>query len=110
VGAGLTREEERDEHGEEHHVGGEEREDGKTNFVEQFAGAVFLMTPVVVAAASAAARRTPVNWGLAAYARLFPFRFRRGVRKGGGHSILCEEELNSLWIGRTLETMGGLVL
>jgi hypothetical protein len=60
VGAGLTREEERDEDGKKHHVGGEDGEDGETNFVQKFARATALVLAVVITAATAAASRAPV--------------------------------------------------
>jgi hypothetical protein len=44
------------------------------------------MLPVVIAAAATATGGPSVNRRFAANSRLFPFRFRRGMRKGSGHS------------------------
>jgi hypothetical protein len=43
------------------------------------------MLPVVIAAAAAATGGPSVNRRFAANPWLFPFRFRRGMRKGRGH-------------------------
>ena len=86
VGARLAREKQRHQDGEKHHVGGEDGEDRKANLVQQFARTSALMLPVVIAAAAAAAGGPPVNRRFAANSWLFPFRFRRGMRKGSGHS------------------------
>ncbi len=52
-----------------------------------------LILSVVVAPASAPAGRPAVKGRLAADSRLFPFRFRWGVRKGGRHEGLCVDEI-----------------
>ena len=86
VRARLARKKERDQDGKEHHVGGENGEDGKANLVQQLAWAAVLVLAIVVASATPTASGSPVNGRFAANSCLFPFRFRRGMRKGSGHS------------------------
>jgi hypothetical protein len=66
------------------------------------------MLPVVVASAPSAARGTPVNRGFPANSWFFPFRFRRGVRKGRGHAqSSVKMSILSLLFGRIVpKTVG----
>ena len=86
VGARLAREEQRHQDGEEHHVCRENGKDRKANLVKELARTSALMLPIIIASASSAASGPPVNRRFAANSWLFPFRFRRGMRKGSGHS------------------------
>jgi len=84
--ASLASKEDSHQNGEKHGVGREERKDRKADLMEQFAGTAAFMLPIVIAAAATAATRgSAVKRRLAADSRLFPFRFRRGMRKGSGH-------------------------
>jgi hypothetical protein len=51
--------------------------------------------PIVVASASAAARRPAINRRLPADAWFFPFDIRWRARKGNGH---CEASIVEKWI------------
>ena len=86
MGARLARKEERDQNGKKHHVRCEDRKNGEANLIEQLAGASPLVLAIVVSAATSTAGGSPVDWRFAANSWLFPFRFRRGMRKGSGHS------------------------
>jgi hypothetical protein len=85
VHACLAGKEKNYQHDKKHHVSCQTKEDEKSNAVEQFARTTVLSPPIVIATTASATRGTPVDWGFAADSRLFPFRFRRGVRKNRGH-------------------------
>jgi hypothetical protein len=53
-----------------------------------------IVLPIVIASATAASSRTPVKGRFAADSWLFPFRFRRGMRKGDRHLGLCPDQTN----------------
>jgi hypothetical protein len=71
--SGLARVEQSDQNNEKHHVGGEEAEDGGAGAVQAFAGTPVGMLPLVVTAATPAARWAPIDWRLASGSRGFPF-------------------------------------
>jgi hypothetical protein len=86
VSARLAREEQRDQNGKKHHVRRKDGEDREANLVKQLARTAPLVLPIVIASTAPTAGGSPVNRRFAANSRLFPFRFRRGMRKGSGHS------------------------
>jgi hypothetical protein len=102
----LSREKEDDQHGKKHHVAGKTEEHKEPDAMEQFARTSALIPPVIVASSTTAACGAPVDGRFAADSRLFPFRFRRGVRKGRGHAqssinqTSVKMSILSLWLGR----------
>src|ERR1035437_8199830 len=81
----LAREEEQDKRGKEEHVSRKGGKQEEPDAVREFEGAAALIFPLVVPAAATTAGRPPVHGRFAADSRLFPFRLRRGARKGRGH-------------------------
>jgi hypothetical protein len=108
VGASLSCKEKHHQHGKKHHVAGKAEEDKEPDPMQEFARAASCMTPIVVATAATAACGAPVNWRFSAYSWLFPFRFRRGMRKGSGHArSSVKKSILSLLFGRIAkETVG----
>jgi hypothetical protein len=97
VGARLARKKQRDQDGEEHHVAREAREEKEANLVKQLARTTALVLPVVIAPTPSTAGWPAIYGWLAADSWLFPFRFRRGVRKGSGHpKPLCKSDYTTL--------------
>jgi hypothetical protein len=86
VSASLARKEQRNQDGKKHHVRRKDGEDREANLVKQLARTSPLVLPIVIASTAPTAGGSPVNRRFAANSRLFPFRFRRGMRKGSGHS------------------------
>jgi hypothetical protein len=102
----LSREKEHNQHGKKHHVAGKTEEHKESDAMKQFARTSALIPPVIVASSATAAGRASINWRFSADSRFFPFRFRRGVRKGRGHAQSSMNQTSvkmsilSLWLGR----------
>ena len=67
--------------------------DEKPNAIKQLTRTPSLIFSVVIAPASATAGRPAIKGRFSSDSRIFPFRFRWGVRKGGGHGGLCVVEI-----------------
>jgi hypothetical protein len=106
VGACLSREEKHHKHCKKHHVAGKTEEHKEPDAMKQFARPSALTAPVVVASTATAAGRASIDGRFAANSWFFPFRFRRGVRKGRGHAqsfmnqTSVKMSILSLWLGR----------
>jgi len=97
----LPSEEKHNKHGKKHHVTGKSEENKEPDAMKQLAGAPAFISPVVVTTSTTAAGRAPINGRFAADSWFFPFRFRRGVRKGRGHAqSSVKMSILSLWLGR----------
>src|SRR5208283_1231424 len=81
VRAGLAGIEGYQQHDEEHHVASQGTKDKCAGAVQQFSWAAPRLSPVVVAATAAAARRPAVNGWLAPGSGRFPFDFGGNGRK-----------------------------
>jgi hypothetical protein len=111
MGAGLARKEECNKDGEEHHVASESRKQEEANFMKQFAWTAAIMLPIIVAATASTAGGPAIERRLAADSRFFPFRFRRGMRKGSGHQKpLCNSDYTTFrWTQRQCKWMAFLL-
>jgi hypothetical protein len=82
----LSREKKHHKHGKKHHVASKTEEHKESDAMKQFARTPALIPPVIIASSATAAGGAPINGRSATYSWFFPFRFRRGVRKGRGHA------------------------
>jgi hypothetical protein len=106
VRACLPREKKHHKHCKKHHVAGKTEEHEEPDAMQQFARTSALIPPVIVTTATTAAGWASINRRFAANSWFFPFRFRRGVRKGSGHAPSSMNQTSvkmsilSLWLGR----------
>ena len=106
VRACLPREKKHHKHCKKHHVAGKTEAHEEPDAMKQFARTPALIPPVIIASPATAAGGASINGRLAAYSWFFPFRFRRGVRKGSGHAQSSMNQTSvkmsilSLWLGR----------
>jgi hypothetical protein len=80
--ASLACEKEQNQQSKEQQIGCEGRKQKETNAIEEVAWTKAFLDSAIVVPTAAAARWAPVHRGFSADSRLFPFRFRWGMRKG----------------------------